>query len=78
MTAPDGVVWRGDIRHAPWRLQHAHARIEHNSLTSVLGFDLPPSEPLLHFARRMEVQVRSFEAEHNIPAPRGARDRVRP
>ncbi len=46
-----------DILHAPWPLQAAEARIEHNTMARASGIELPETAPLLHFARRLEVVV---------------------
>lgn len=50
-----GRIYRGEIDHEPWRLQRAVATIEVNSMTSGLGIRLPACEPLLHFARTLDV-----------------------
>jgi uncharacterized protein len=52
-----GRLRRAEIHHPPWPLQPAEAEIRMNTMTSGLGFDLPSSPPLLHFAERLEVQV---------------------
>lgn len=43
------------IRHAPWPLQPAWAGIETNTMAEAAGVRLPPTLPLLHFARRLDV-----------------------
>lgn len=48
-------IWRGDIHHSRWPLQAAEAEIKLNTMTHQLGFELPSTRPLLHFARRLEV-----------------------
>jgi uncharacterized protein YqjF (DUF2071 family) len=50
-----GRVFRGEIHHAPWPLQPAEAQWEHNTMTAQLGFELPHTPPLLHFAKRIDV-----------------------
>jgi uncharacterized protein YqjF (DUF2071 family) len=50
-----GQVWRGNIHHARWPLQPAEAEIACNTMTNPLGLRLPPREPLLHFARQLDV-----------------------
>lgn len=50
-----GMIWRGDIHHAPWPLQPAEAEVAHNSLAAPLGMALWQPTPLLHFARQLEV-----------------------
>ena len=50
-----GAIWRGEIQHRQWPLQPAEAEIEHNSMTNQIRLALPNTEPLLHFARQIEV-----------------------
>jgi uncharacterized protein len=50
-------VYCGEIHHAPWPLQDAHAEIMVNSMASAAGISLPDGQPLLHFARRLEVLI---------------------
>jgi uncharacterized protein YqjF (DUF2071 family) len=50
-----GRVWRGDIHHLPWPLQDAEAEVEELEMTSQIGMTLPETEPLLHYARRLDV-----------------------
>jgi hypothetical protein len=52
-----GRVIRGDIHHAQWPLQRAEAEFELNTMTAPLGIEIPRVQPLLHFARRLEVIV---------------------
>jgi uncharacterized protein YqjF (DUF2071 family) len=52
--APRGLL-RGEIHHLPWPLQPAWAEIEANTMAAAAGIELPNSEPLLHFARRIDV-----------------------
>jgi len=51
---PQAGFPRGDIHHLPWPLQPAFANIESNTMTAPLGIALPPTAPLLHFARRVD------------------------
>jgi len=55
--SPAGRLYRAEIHHAPWPLQSAEAEIERNTMTLPHGATLPPTAPLLHFARRMDVVV---------------------
>lgn len=55
--ARDGRIYRGDIHHPPWPLQTAEAHIDVNSMAEAAGVTLPPTPPLLHFARRQDVVV---------------------
>jgi uncharacterized protein YqjF (DUF2071 family) len=50
-----GTIWRADIHHQQWPLQPAEAEIEHNSMTEQIRLSLPDTQPLLHFARRLDV-----------------------
>ena len=50
-----GRVGCGDIHHAPWPLQPAEADIESNTMTEWLGITLPATNPVIHFARRLDV-----------------------
>jgi uncharacterized protein YqjF (DUF2071 family) len=52
---PVGRLYRGDIQHVPWPLQPAEAEIERNTMTEAIGIRLPDIQPLLHFARRLDV-----------------------
>jgi uncharacterized protein YqjF (DUF2071 family) len=56
-TTHRGLVYRGEIHHAPWPLQNAEAQFETNTVTSAAGISLPVTAPLLHFARRLEVLI---------------------
>jgi uncharacterized protein len=50
-----GRALRVDIRHEPWPLQPAWARIEANTMADACGMGLPTTAPLLQFARRLQV-----------------------
>ncbi len=52
-----GRVYRGEIDHVPWPLQRAEAEIERNTLCDWIPVQLPATQPLLHFARRLDVVV---------------------
>jgi uncharacterized protein len=49
-----GARLRLDIDHAPWRLQHARAQLDENTLTAEAGIPLR-GEPRLHVAARQEM-----------------------
>ncbi|HZU21345.1 MAG TPA: DUF2071 domain-containing protein [Terriglobales bacterium] len=50
-----GKVYRSDIAHLPWPLQTAEATVERNTVTEAAGIKLAAGEPLLHFARELDV-----------------------
>lgn len=50
-----GRIFRGDIQHTRWPLQQAEVLIETNTMAEQLGFKLPQTKPLLHFAKRLDV-----------------------
>lgn len=51
----DGTLLRGDIHHAPWPLEPAHATFVTNGMTAASGVALPDAAPHLAFARRLDV-----------------------
>jgi hypothetical protein len=51
------TIYRGDIRHIRWPLQSAEAEIERNTMTEALGIRLPDVPPVLHYARRLDVEA---------------------
>ncbi len=51
----NGTIWRGEIHHEPWPLQEAEAEVELNTMTPPLKIELPDTQPILHFARRLDV-----------------------
>ncbi|MDQ3688167.1 MAG: DUF2071 domain-containing protein, partial [Acidobacteriota bacterium] len=50
-----GRVGYGDVHHAPWPLQPAEADIECNTMTEWLGIALLATNPVVRFARRLDV-----------------------
>ena len=56
-TVHRGKVLRAYIHHLSWPLQDAEAEIELNTMAQAAGIHLPPSPPLLHFSRDLEVLV---------------------
>lgn len=50
-----GRVYRGEIHHTPWPLQPARASFRRNWVAQAHRVLLPDVEPLLHFARRLDV-----------------------
>lgn len=45
----------GEIAHQPWPLQQAMCDLSVCEMTNGLGFDLPNSEPVLHYADQLDV-----------------------
>jgi uncharacterized protein YqjF (DUF2071 family) len=52
-------IHRAEIHHRPWPLQEAAAVIGRNTMAEPYGLDLA-GEPLLHFARRLDVLIWSL------------------
>ena len=50
-----GRLLRGEIHHGDWTLQPAEAEVEKLDMTRQIGLDLPDTDPLLHFSRRLDV-----------------------
>lgn len=56
-TERKGRLLRGEIEHPAWQLQVAQAELFANTMTSPYGISLPNTKPLLHFARKLDVDV---------------------
>ncbi len=56
-TTVKGGIYRGEIHHEPWPLQDAEADIRVNTMARAAGISLPNTQPLLHFARRLDVLI---------------------
>lgn len=54
-VGPRGRLLRAEIHHAQWPLQPACADIEVNTMAAAAGISVLPGQPLLHFARKLEV-----------------------
>ncbi|WP_425399594.1 YqjF family protein [Aeoliella sp.] len=52
-----GVYWCGEIHHEPWPLQQAEAEITQNSMLEPLGLRVPDTQPVLHFAKSIDVAL---------------------
>lgn len=50
-----GRIKRGEIHHEPWPLQLAEAEMRTLNMTAQIGVTLPDTEPLLHYAHRLDV-----------------------
>jgi uncharacterized protein len=60
-TAHHDTVYRGEIDHAPWPLQHATADIDRNTMPAAHSLRVPDSAPHLLFARDIDVRVWGLE-----------------
>jgi uncharacterized protein len=56
-----GDLFRGNIHHSPWPLQHAKAEITQNTMAKVHHIHLPSIAPVLHYAENIEVVVWPLE-----------------
>ena len=54
-SSQEGRLFRGDIHHRPWPLESAEVEMEILDMTRLLGIELPPAPPLVHFAERLDV-----------------------
>jgi uncharacterized protein YqjF (DUF2071 family) len=52
-----GRLLRGEIHHRPWPLQTAEAELDAEGMARCHGLALPPQEPIVHYAHRLEVAV---------------------
>lgn len=52
-----GNIYRGDIHHQQWSLQIGECEIIKNTMALSHGIKLPDTEPLLHYAKNLEVVV---------------------
>jgi uncharacterized protein YqjF (DUF2071 family) len=52
-----GRLWKADIAHPPWPLQHATATRCRDSLIAAAGLPQPQGDPLTHYAKRVDVLV---------------------
>ena len=50
-----GNVSRGEIHHRLWPLRTAEIEVERLAMTGQIGVELPGTEPILHFAERLDV-----------------------
>jgi hypothetical protein len=71
----DGRLYRGEIDHELWPLERGDAEIESLDMTRLLRMRLPDTQPLLHFARRLEVVAWLLEpvaSDRSTISPAGA------
>ncbi|HEX4997361.1 MAG TPA: DUF2071 domain-containing protein [Terriglobia bacterium] len=67
-----GGVFVGEIHHRPWPLQPAEVELTENTMAGPIGATLPASQPLLHYAERLDVVAWGLErAELFVPASAG-------
>jgi uncharacterized protein len=57
----EGRVYRGEIDHEGWPLQHAEAEVQVNTLGEWLGIEMKGPPQTLHFAKSLDVQAWSVE-----------------
>jgi hypothetical protein len=50
-----GNVRRGEVQHVMWPLQSAEVEVETLEMTAQIGVKIPDVEPVIHFARRLDV-----------------------
>lgn len=55
--SPAGKLFRVEVHHAPWPLQRAEATIDPHLMLAPHGLTTAGDQPLLHFARRLDVVV---------------------
>jgi hypothetical protein len=66
-----GRLYRCDIHHPQWPLQHAWARIDENTMLDTLGIKQPEGDGLLHYARHMRALIWPLR-RHSLRSIRGA------
>lgn len=54
-TGRSGSILRGEIHHGPWPLARAECEIERDTMSRWLGLERGGSEPLAHYAERLDV-----------------------
>lgn len=60
-SSPAGRLYRAEVHHHPWPLQHADAEITRNELPASHGLELSGPPTLVHFSRRINVVAWSPE-----------------
>lgn len=73
-TSPAGHLMVGEIHHLQWPLQPAEAEFRRNDLAADSGILLPAEQPLLHFAKELEVYIWGLqrESDHSKGSSRGS------
>jgi uncharacterized protein YqjF (DUF2071 family) len=54
---PGAGLYRGDIHHVQWPLQHAELEVSKNTMAILHGIRLPDEPELLHYSKRQEVLI---------------------
>ncbi|MFC6726737.1 DUF2071 domain-containing protein, partial [Halobium palmae] len=49
--------WYCEIDHDPWPLRSAAVDVRENTLFEANGFDRPDGDPLVHYARTLDVEA---------------------
>ncbi len=57
-TKPKNILWRIDIDHTPWRLQHVHLNFAEHSLAPFLPASVFRAKPLAHYSFEKRVRFR--------------------
>ena len=65
-----GQPIRSSLHSIPWPLEDAAAEIECNDLPASIGIELPGSEPVLHYSRRLAVYIWPAELVRPVLAAR--------
>jgi uncharacterized protein len=60
-TEKHNRLYRGEIHHDPWPLQLAKAEIHENTMININGFSTSHINPMLHFAKRLDVLLWGIE-----------------
>jgi uncharacterized protein len=57
-TTHRNKLYRTDVYHLPWSLQHAEAEFAQNTVAEASRVSLPAEQqPMLHYAEKVQVQV---------------------
>ena len=49
------TLYRGTIRHSPWKIAEGHIKIKENTLFTANGFEPPSDGPIVHYASDIDV-----------------------
>jgi uncharacterized protein len=60
-TEKHNHLYIGEIHHDPWPLQLAKAEIYENTMININGFSTSHINPMLHFAKRLDVLLWGIE-----------------